>query len=287
MGERGKRGIGESGNRGIRESGTPAPGLPFSHAPILPLPHSPTPPLKFRVGTSGWHYRHWRDVFYPGNLPTKAWLAFYAERFSTVEVNNSFYRLPSESAMLSWREQTPPGFVFALKASRKITHFKRLLNANESLDRFFARARLLGDKLGPVLYQLPASMARNDERLESFLDILPRDVAHAVEFRHLSWVHEDVFGILERYGVALCAVDAPGLRIPLVLTAPHAYVRFHGPAGMYAGLYSDEYLHQWALRLHDVADNVHTVYAYFNNDDRGYAVTNAQQLLTALASKDA
>ena len=237
---------------------------------------------RYYVGTSGWHYGHWRDLFYPHGLPIRSWLSFYAERFSSVEVNGSFYRLPSELTMQSWREETPEGFVFALKASRQITHYRKLRDAGESIERFLGRARLLGEKLGPLLYQLPASMERDDARLQDFLAILPSDLAHVVEFRHASWLHEDVFRILRRYGVALCAVDSPSFNVPLVLTAPHAYVRFHGPSAMYAGLYSEDDLRHWAHDLRSLAGSAEAVYAYFNNDERGYAVVNALELAKGL-----
>ncbi len=233
---------------------------------------------RYLVGTSGWHYEHWRGAFYPAGLAKAGWLEFYAGRFATVELNNSFYRLPSEAAFINWRESSPDSFVFAVKASRFITHIKRLKGTGEAVDTFIARAGLLGDKLGPLLYQLPPGMQRNDDVLEAFLSGLPRDIEHVIEFRHQSWLCQQVFDILSRHGAGLCVFDMPSLSCPLAATADFAYVRFHGGSELYASCYSDEELAGWAERLSALAAKLKTVYIYFNNDAGGYAVSNAMTL---------
>jgi len=229
----------------------------------------------YYIGTSGWHYDHWRHLFYPGKLAKTKWLEFYATHFTTVELNNSFYRLPSETAFANWRDSSPANFTFAVKVSRFITHIKRLKNAEEPVENFITRARILGEKLGPLLYQLPPNMHRNDEVLESFLSLLPKGLQHVIEFRHQSWLEEKVFGILRKYNIGLCVFDMPSLRCPLVVTADFAYIRFHGSTGLYASCYSDEELDWWTKRLADLAPSLKVIYVYFNNDAEAFAVRNA------------
>ncbi|MCK4698063.1 MAG: DUF72 domain-containing protein, partial [Dehalococcoidia bacterium] len=188
---------------------------------------------KYYIGTSGWVYRHWRGVFYPPKLPQSKWLEFYTGHFSTVELNNSFYRLPSEQAFSNWRATSPEGFRYAVKVSRFITHIKRLKDVAEPIETFLQRARHLNEKLGPLLYQLPPNMHRNDERLESFLQLLPKGLRHVIEFRHQSWLDEEVFDILRRHNIGFCVFDMPGLPCPLLTTADFAYIRFHGSTGLY------------------------------------------------------
>ncbi len=230
---------------------------------------------KVLVGTSGYVYDDWRQRFYPQKLGKPAWLDFYARHFSTVELNNSFYRLPSEAAFTNWRDASPASFSFAVKVSRFITHIKRLKGAGEAVETFMSRAKILGEKLGPLLYQLPPNMHRDDERLESFLSILPRGLKHVVEFRHQSWLDERVFEILRKYRTGLCVFDMPSLRCPLLATADFAYIRFHGSEGLYYSCYSDEELADWAKRLADLAANLKAVYIYFNNDAEAFAIRNA------------
>ena len=161
--------------------------------------------LHYRIGTSGWHYADWRRIFYPVKLAKSEWLEFYARHFDTVELNNSFYRLPSEAALANWHDSSPPDFTFAVKVSRFITHIKRLKNIEEPLENFVTRAKILGEKLGPLLYQLPPNMHRNDELLESFMATLPQGMRHVFEFRHHSWLEEKVFEILHKYNMGfLC-----------------------------------------------------------------------------------
>ena len=241
--------------------------------------------LHYYIGTSGWHYDHWRDRFYPEKLIKAKWLEFYASNFSTVELNNSFYRLPSEAAFATWHDSSPANFTFAVKVSRFITHIKRLRNTEEAVENFVGRAKILGEKLGPLLYQLPPNMHRDDEVLESFLSTLPREIKHVFEFRHESWLEEKVFEILRRYNIGLCVFDMPSLSCPLVATADFAYVRFHGSTGLYWSCYSDEELADWAKRLANLAVNLKAVYIYFNNDAEAFAVRNAITLRAFLEAQ--
>jgi uncharacterized protein YecE (DUF72 family) len=234
--------------------------------------------LQYYIGTSGWHYDHWRQLFYPDKLPKAKWLEFYSRHFTTVELNNSFYRLPSEEAFANWRDSSPANFTFAVKVSRFITHIKRLKNSEEPVDTFLGRAKILEQKLGPLLYQLPPNMHRNDDRLESFLSILPPKLKHVIEFRHQSWLDDGVFEILRWHNAGLCVFDMPGLSCPLVATADFAYIRFHGSTGLYSSSYSDEELADWARRLGSLAPEVKEVYIYFNNDAEAFAVRNAVTL---------
>ena len=237
---------------------------------------------KYYIGTSGWVYRHWREVFYPVKLAQSKWLEFYTHHFPTVELNNSFYRLPTEKAFSNWRQTSPEGFIYAVKVSRFITHIKRLKDVEEPVQTFLERARLLEEKLGPLLYQLPPNMHRNDERLDSFLSLLPKELRHVVEFRHESWLDERVFDMLRQHNVGFCVFDMPGLSCPLLATADFAYIRFHGSSGLYYSCYSDEELEDWARKISELAKGLDAVYIYFNNDAEGYAITNAQTLARKL-----
>ncbi len=234
--------------------------------------------MEYHIGTSGWHYAHWRGGFYPEGISKAKWLEFYAAHFNTVEVNNSFYRLPSEDTFANWYESSPPHFRFAVKVSRFITHIKRLKDAEEAVEKFITRARVLGEKLGPLLYQLPPSLHRDDGRLESFVSILPRGMEHVFEFRHQSWFEEGVLETLHKYNVGFCIFDMPSLSCPLAVTADFAYIRFHGSSSLYSSCYSDEELLDWAGRLASLAANLKTVYIYFNNDVEGFALKNAVTL---------
>ena len=237
---------------------------------------------KYYIGCSGWHYEHWRGPYYPRGLPKSQWLRFYARQFTTVELNSSFYRLPSEKSFTTWREATPDDFVFAVKVSRFVTHIKRLRDSGSEVEKFLSRAGLLGEKLGPVLYQLPPNMKRNDEVLRSFVSSLPLEYQHVVEFRHESWIDDAVFDILRDYKIGLCVFDMPGSSCPFVATSDYAYVRLHGSAGLYSSCYSGEELSQWAQGIARLGRNLKATYIYFNNDAEAFAVKNAMALRNLL-----
>jgi uncharacterized protein YecE (DUF72 family) len=234
-----------------------------------------------RVGCSGWQYGHWRGDFYPRELPQSRWLEYYAERFDTVEINNSFYRLPEASTFRSWRRRVPPGFVYAVKASRFLTHMKKLKDPEEPLERFFSRARNLGPALGPVLYQLPPRWAVNPERLALFVSTLPTKRQHVIEFREPSWYNDEVFALLEQHGVGLCLHDMHGSASGQLAIGPLTYLRFHGTA-KYSGSYSDAALDRWAEWLGERVRAGVPVYAYFNNDVGGHAPRDAIRLREAI-----
>jgi uncharacterized protein YecE (DUF72 family) len=238
----------------------------------------PKQSARVHVGCSGWNYKHWRELFYPKGLPMTRWFAFYAEHFDTVEINNSFYMLPKPETFDKWREQAPPGFFYAVKANRFITQAKKLLDCEEPLDRMMPSVRRLGDRLGPLLYQLPPRLKFNPERLESFLRIVPKDVINVFEFREPSWYVGETFDLLERYGASFCVHDMPGSTSERVAVGPAAYVRFHGTQGKYWGRYSDESLQSWADWLVEEARGGREAWAYFNNDIFGHAIEDALTL---------
>ena len=231
-----------------------------------------------RIGTSGWQYPHWRGVVYPADLPTSGWFAFYARHFDTVEVNNTFYRLPSSDVFRHWHDQAPHDFLYALKLSRTITHLKKLNNAEESLQRFIEHARPLGRHRGPLLIQLPPRWRPNPERLDAFLGLLPRGWRAAVEVRDAHWLCEAVHSVLRRHRVPLVIHDLIESH-PWIETADWIYLRFHGgPAGDYAGDYSEAALREVAERIRDALERGLDVFAYFNNDVGGHAFHNALTL---------
>jgi uncharacterized protein YecE (DUF72 family) len=230
------------------------------------------------IGTSGWHYKHWVGTFYPDHWPASKMLAFYQERFDTVELNNSFYRLPPESGLEHWRASTPANFCFAVKGSRYLTHMKKLKDPQAGLEKFFARADLLKEKLGPVLFQLPPNLPVNVERLAQFLDALPDWHHYTLEFRNETWNTKEVFDVLHRHNAAYCAFDLAGYQSPVEITADFAYVRLHGPGGKYQGSYDDAALETWAARIREWRSRLKAIYVYFDNDDSGFAPHNALRL---------
>ena len=237
-----------------------------------------------RVGCSGWQYGHWRGSFYPASLPQSRWLEYYAGQFDTVEVNNTFYRLPEAPTFAAWGRRVPRGFVFAVKASRYLTHMKKLKDPQEPLSRFFARARALNRALGPVLYQLPPHWKMDLGRLDAFLKALPRTRRHAIEFREPSWYSDEVFARLERHNVALCLHDMAGSASGTRAVGPFVYVRFHGPQ-KYSGRYSDDMLDDWAEWCAGRARAGMPIYAYFNNDAGGHAPRDARRLRDAIEAR--
>lgn len=244
---------------------------------------TPAPSPRAWIGTSGWVYRDWPGRFYPAGLRQDRWFEYYARHFDTVEINNSFYRLPSEAAFDAWARQAPPGFLYAVKANRYLTHLRRLIEPAEPLERFLGRARRLGPSLGPVLWQLPPRWRPNLPRLAEFAALLPADLLSAFEFRDPTWFNDAVYAILREHGLSFCIFDMPGLACPEVVTAPAIYIRFHGSGAPYGGSYSDEALRTWALRIGDWLGAGHNIYAYFNNDGLAAAVRNAMTLREMLA----
>ncbi len=236
-----------------------------------------------RIGTSGYHYKHWRGPFYPHKLSPDEMLPFYAQRFDTVELNNSFYRLPTDTAFDDWRTTTPPNFVFAVKASRFLTHQKKLKDPESALQNLLPRASRLSAKLGPVLFQLPPRWQVNPDRLEAFLEALPHDLRFAFEFRDLSWIRSDVEALLRRFHAAFCIYELAGYHSPLTVTADFAYVRLHGPGiQKYQESYGDSRLRLWSKQIQAWAKDLAAIYIYFDNDQAGYAARNALTLKSML-----
>jgi uncharacterized protein YecE (DUF72 family) len=236
-----------------------------------------------RIGTSGWHYASWRGPFYPEDLKPKDYLAFYIRRFATTELNNPFYRAPSEATVAAWRDGTPPDFLFAWKASRVITHMKRLKNVEENIPFLMNRARLLGEKLGPILVQLPPSLKADRERLGAFLNLLPKGQRFTFEFRDPSWYEPAVLDLLRDHNAALCISDHAAAPAPWEATADFVYVRAHGPGGRYAGNYSDETQADWKREIYLWRAEGKDVYFYFDNDVKSAAPADASRLLALIA----
>lgn len=231
-----------------------------------------------RIGCSGWQYRHWRGDFYPADLPTDKWLAYYTRTFDTVELNNSFYRLPSADAFAAWRRRVPVRFCFAVKASRYLTHLRKLREPAEPLALLWSHASRLGPHLGPMLYQLPPHWRRNTERLSAFLDAAPRDRLQAIEFRDRSWYDPAVYQLLRAHDVALCLHDMTGSASPIDPVGPFVYLRMHGSGARYGGRYPDDALRTWADRLRAWSADGRASWVYFNNDIGGHAPRDALRL---------
>jgi len=248
-----------------------------------------------RIGCSGWNYKHWRGPVYPAEMPARLWFDHYASIFDTVEINNTFYRLPEPETFAAWRDRAPTNFLYAIKASRFLTHLKRLRDPEEPVLRLFEHARELGDRFGPILYQLPGTFHRDVPRLDHFLSLLPRTLGeaggtpkrlalrHVIEFRHPSWYVDDTYAVLRAHDVAMCLHDKAGSAIFEPVVGAIVYVRFHGPGGRYFGRYEIAHLDRWAARLWEHAQAGRDVFAYFNNDPEGMAVFNARELQSLMA----
>lgn len=230
------------------------------------------------IGTSGWHYAHWKGPFYPEKLPARRMLEYYTHSFDTVELNNTFYRLPMESGVENWRDSTPPDFCFAAKGSRFLTHMKKLKDPVPGIAKFFERIEPLGNKLGPVVFQLPPFWDVDTARLEGFLEALPGGHLYAFELRNPTWHTAEVNGILRRHNAAFCIFEIAGFHSGFDLSADFTYVRLHGPGGAYQGSYSKAALKKWAERIHEWQRDLRTIYVYFDNDQAAYAVENAREL---------
>jgi uncharacterized protein YecE (DUF72 family) len=240
-------------------------------------------PARIHIGTSGWHYGHWRGPFYPEDLPQRRFLEYYMARFHTVEINNSFYQLPKAETLILWRDTVPQGFVFTAKASRYITHMKKLKDPEESLAKFLERVAVLGRKLGPILFQLPPKWRMNLERIREFLAALPPDHRYAFEFRDQSWYRPEVYEALSEYQTAFCIYELAGHLSPKQVTADFVYIRLHGPGNAYQGRYEPRVLAGWAGAVSAWARQGKDVFFYFDNDEAGYAVQDAARLQEMLA----
>lgn len=230
------------------------------------------------IGTSGWNYEHWKGPFYPRKISAGEMLAYYKDHFGTVEINSSFYHLPTEKSVMRWRDTVPVDFIFAAKGSRYITHMKKLKGVGDAVDTLLRVIGLLGDKQGPVLFQLPPRWGPDLPRLREFLRLLPGERQFAFEFRDPGWLVEEVYGMLSEFHVAFCVYDFNWRLSPLVVTSDVVYIRLHGPDGAYAGSYSDGFLSEWAGKLLAWAEGGRDVYCYFDNDQMGYAAKNALSL---------
>jgi len=230
------------------------------------------------IGTSGWHYAHWRGPFYPENMGADRFLAYYAARFPTMEINNSFYRLPSELALRAWRDNTPSDFIFAVKANRFITHRKKLRDPEASLAPFLDRIALLGEKLGSILFQLPPRWHYDAVRLAAFLTALPATHRYTLELRDRSWINAGALDLLAAHGAAFCIYELDGYQSPREVTADFVYIRLHGPGGPYQGRYDHRTLTAWAKTISALNQQGREVFCYFDNDEAGYAPHNALEL---------
>jgi uncharacterized protein YecE (DUF72 family) len=236
------------------------------------------------IGTSGWSYRSWRGPFFPQDLPARSHLEYYAGQFPTAELNGVFYRTPTVEAVRGWAERTPDDFVFAWKASKFITHWKRLNDTSRnSIALLESRLVLLGDKAGPVLFQLPPQFEKDRERLAAFLNLLHSGRRYAFEFRHPSWYEDDILDLLRDNGIALCISDHHDAPSPWLATADHVYVRGHGPQGRYRGRYSASTLETWSRWLRRMGKSGRAPYVYFDNDQKSAAPKDALRLIELIS----
>lgn len=235
--------------------------------------------MEIRIGTSGWYYKHWKGPFYPLKIQDSEMLPLYLKHFDTVEINNTFYRLPEKNTVKAWHRHTPDDFLFAVKGSRFITHMKKLSNPAEPVKYFFDAVKPLGRKLGPIIFQLPPKWKCNIERLEVFLNQLPKESKYSFEFRDKSWLCSEVYKLLAKHNAALCIYDLKGFESPPEVTADFTYIRLHGPSkNAYQGCYDRKTLHKWKDRINTWKKSLAAVYIYFDNDQMGYAAHNAMRL---------
>ena len=230
------------------------------------------------IGTSGWSYKHWQEIFYPLKWPKSQHFEYYCQQFKTVEINSSFYHLPKDKTFAGWSERSSAEFVFSVKASRYITHMKRLNDIEEPLSRLLSGCMLLQEKAGPLLFQLPPNFKKDENKLINLLALLPSNIKAVFEFRHPTWFETRVYAILEQFKAGFCWHDFKQMLCPEIVTGKLAYVRLHGPDGYYTSKYSDEYLKALAARIQEYHQNGCEVYVYFNNDYQGYAIENALKL---------
>jgi uncharacterized protein YecE (DUF72 family) len=231
------------------------------------------------IGTSGWSYKSWEKGFYPADIPKTRHFEFYATQFRTVEINNTFYRLPTTKAVKGWRDKAPPGFVYAVKGSRFITHMKKLTNLDGALDKFFERIEPLEKRTGAILWQLPPFLRKDPDRLDAFLSLLPKNYKFAVEFRHRSWLDSDIFDLLRRHSVGHVSLSSRGMPMDLTTTSNLVYIRFHGLKGGAAHDYTYEELKPWANHIREQVRKGKKAFAFFNNDVNVRAPENAKLLM--------
>jgi uncharacterized protein YecE (DUF72 family) len=236
------------------------------------------------IGTSGWSYAHWKGRFYPTDISSEEMLGFYCRYFQSVEINNTFYHLPDCATLEHWRDNTPADFVFSVKASRYITHMKKLTDPRKSLGVLLDRISVIGNKLGPILFQLPPKWRYNQERLSLFLDSLSKEFRYAFEFRDHSWLNEQCYELLGRHGAAVCIYELDGFLSPHQVTGNFVYLRLHGPGGPYQGNYAPGTLSEWAKAISSWSARHTSVYCYFDNDEAGYAAKNAIELQEMLGT---
>jgi uncharacterized protein YecE (DUF72 family) len=244
---------------------------------------------KFFIGTSGFSYSHWKGDFYPQNLPASKFFDYYLTQFNTVEINSSFYHLPKKATFKNWYQKTrqlagkaPKEFSFAVKASRFITHVKKLKDCQEPLKRLFDACSALKEKLAVVLFQMPPSLRINQSKLNQFLSIIPQKIKTTFEFRHPSWFCPQIYQILKKFNSALTIADTPNYPYAQVLTANFTYLRLHGHESLYSSNYSDNQLRHFASFLKKNFAKIKEAYVYFDNDAFGYAPKNAQTLIKIL-----
>ena len=233
---------------------------------------------RIHLGTSGWHYDHWRGPFYPPSAKTEDFLPYYCKYFHTVEINNTFYQLPQKETLDMWRDTVPAGFIFSVKGSRYITHMKKLKDPEKSVGKFLERVEVLGEKLGPILFQLPPRWKLNPERLEAFLEALPGEQRYALEFRDTTWFSDITYRILRDHGAAFCIYELAGTLSPKEITADFIYLRLHGPKGPYQGQYGTQVLAGWAGSFSAWHRQKKDIFCYFDNDQAGYAAQDAMKL---------
>ncbi|QTA38007.1 DUF72 domain-containing protein [Thermosipho ferrireducens] len=231
------------------------------------------------IGTSGWSYEHWKNIFYPENLEKSEWLKYYSNHFNTVEVNATFYRLPFENIVKSWYRKTPKSFSFSIKGPRFITHKQKLKNISGHLEKFIKRVNFLNEKLKVILWQLPPSLKADELLLNEFIGLLPKHVKHTIEFRHPSWFTDNIFNLLKENNVSFCITDSSRYKGLWIKTTDFVYVRLHGPAKLYASEYGETLLKDFARKIREF--NCKT-YIYFNNDFNGYALKDAKMLIEIL-----
>jgi uncharacterized protein YecE (DUF72 family) len=242
---------------------------------------------KIYIGTSGWSYKHWRGNFYPDDIKVKDHFSYYKKFFKTVELNNPFYHLPPKQTFVNWKNTVADDFVYAVKASRFITHMKKLKDPAESLANFLENVAGLDEKLGVILFQLPPAWKYSSERFRNFLEALPSGHRYVFEFRNDDWYNNEVYGLLKKYNCAFCIYELAGHMSPLKITADFVYIRLHGPTNnKYQGSYSEEDLENWADKCRDWAAEGKDVFVYFDNDEAGYAAFNAITLQKMLVDNE-